>query len=275
MKTKYLILLAVIVAFSSCSTAYQTGQTPDDVYYSPAPEPVKEYVVFDNSEERQIRSQMNSLRHRNNVSLSIGYGYSPYYYSPAYGFGYSKFGYPYSYGIYDPYGYSYMPYFSTPYPFYNPFPYYYNSSYKGGYYGGYGGYRGFFAYDYYNYQPLQHNTGPRQYNLGTYGRNVPRAPRTQTVRGSDGQTYTPTSVPVRKFTPTQSEAPKETKVGGFIRKVFTPSTEKKSSNPTPNRTFERSNQRENPTPPTRNFTPPPSSSSSGSGSAPVRTFKKN
>ncbi len=269
MKTKYLILLAVIIAFSSCSTAYQTGQTPDDVYYSPAPEPATKYVVFDNSEEREIRNQMNSLRYRNNLSLSVGYGYSPYY-SPAYGFGYSKFGYPYSsysYGIYDPFGWYY---FSNPYPFYNPFNYNLRYEEKRGYYnGGYAGY----PYDYYKYTPIPKNTGARTYNLGTHN-NAPRTPIPGTYRGNDGKVYTPTQAPVRKFTP-QTEAPKETKVGGFIRKVFTPSTEKKSSNPTPNRTFERNNQRENPTPPTRNFTPPPSTSSSSSGSAPVRTFKKN
>ncbi|HEX7845172.1 MAG TPA: hypothetical protein VF476_05170, partial [Chitinophagaceae bacterium] len=40
-----ILLLAVItaVAFSSCSTAYKTGQTPDDVYFSPVT-PEDEYV---------------------------------------------------------------------------------------------------------------------------------------------------------------------------------------------------------------------------------------
>ena len=36
MKTKLVLLAVSVAAFSSCATMYQTGQTPDDVYYSPA-----------------------------------------------------------------------------------------------------------------------------------------------------------------------------------------------------------------------------------------------
>jgi uncharacterized lipoprotein len=35
MKTKLLLLAVSVAVFSSCSTMYKTGQTPDDVYYSP------------------------------------------------------------------------------------------------------------------------------------------------------------------------------------------------------------------------------------------------
>ena len=35
MKTSILLLALIVVALSSCTTAYKTGQTPDDVYYSP------------------------------------------------------------------------------------------------------------------------------------------------------------------------------------------------------------------------------------------------
>src|SRR5215218_163499 len=34
--TKILFLALGVAALSSCSTAYKMGQTPDDVYYSPA-----------------------------------------------------------------------------------------------------------------------------------------------------------------------------------------------------------------------------------------------
>lgn len=36
MHSKLLLIALSAVAFSSCSTAYKSGQTPDDVYYSPA-----------------------------------------------------------------------------------------------------------------------------------------------------------------------------------------------------------------------------------------------
>lgn len=48
-----ILLLAFFsaIAFSSCTTAYKTGQTPDDVYYSPA-RPQDEYVQVDKKEKR-------------------------------------------------------------------------------------------------------------------------------------------------------------------------------------------------------------------------------
>ena len=36
MKLFILLLAFTAAAFTSCTTAYKTGQTPDDVYYSPA-----------------------------------------------------------------------------------------------------------------------------------------------------------------------------------------------------------------------------------------------
>jgi hypothetical protein len=43
MKSSVLLLALVVAALSSCTTAYKTGQTPDDVYYSPT-RPQDEYV---------------------------------------------------------------------------------------------------------------------------------------------------------------------------------------------------------------------------------------
>ena len=37
MNTRILLLAISVAAFSSCSSVYKSGQTPDDVYYSPAP----------------------------------------------------------------------------------------------------------------------------------------------------------------------------------------------------------------------------------------------
>lgn len=281
MKTKYLILLAIIFGFSSCSTAYKTGQTPDDVYYSPAPAVETEYVVLDNSDQRDIRNQMQSLRYRNNLSLSFSYGYNPYsflnygysynpysFYTPGYGFGNSKFINPFVYGIYDPYGYSYMPYFTNPYYFYGNYAFYSPYDHRGGY-----------RYDY--FEPPIPAPRPRTSYLGTYGRNVPFNPRPQTVRGTNGNTQTATQVPVRRFTPSSTTQPapqRTTGVGNVIRRVFTPSTERRENNP--NRTFENNrrenNSRENnPTPhPMPSYTPPSTPPPSSGGSAPVRTFRK-
>lgn len=50
MTAKILVFAFGVVALSSCS-AYKSGQTPDDVYYSPAKE-VSEYVRVDNNDDR-------------------------------------------------------------------------------------------------------------------------------------------------------------------------------------------------------------------------------
>ena len=43
MKRQILLLAITAAALSSCTTAYKTGQTPDDVYFSPT-RPQDEYV---------------------------------------------------------------------------------------------------------------------------------------------------------------------------------------------------------------------------------------
>ncbi len=55
MKSSILLLALVVIAFSSCTTAYKTGQTPDDVYYSPA-RPQDEYVRAEREDEREYKS---------------------------------------------------------------------------------------------------------------------------------------------------------------------------------------------------------------------------
>ena len=139
MKTKYLFLVGLVVAFSSCSTAYRTGQTPDDVYYSPAPaqdtyvrtvsQDDRESYGYRNDEEQDIRRGIRDQRYRSSISFGIGSGYSPYAYNP---YVYNPYSYnnpyafdPYGYkGIYDPYAYN---------PYYNN---YYSPYYGGSYYGG-------------------------------------------------------------------------------------------------------------------------------------------
>ena len=52
---QYILLLAFVAAvFTSCTTAYKTGQTPDDVYYSPV-HPQDEYVRVEKQEDNSYR----------------------------------------------------------------------------------------------------------------------------------------------------------------------------------------------------------------------------
>jgi hypothetical protein len=49
MKSQILLLALIVAALSSCTTAYKTGQTPDDVYFSPT-RPHDEYVQVEKKE---------------------------------------------------------------------------------------------------------------------------------------------------------------------------------------------------------------------------------
>jgi hypothetical protein len=55
MKRTILLLALSAAVLSSCTTAYKTGQTPDDVYYSPA-RPQDEYVRTEKRDDRQYQS---------------------------------------------------------------------------------------------------------------------------------------------------------------------------------------------------------------------------
>ncbi|MBS1760639.1 MAG: hypothetical protein JST23_11005 [Bacteroidetes bacterium] len=55
MKSALLILGMTLLVFSSCTTAYKTGQTPDDVYYSPV-RAQDEYQTSQKNDDRQYRN---------------------------------------------------------------------------------------------------------------------------------------------------------------------------------------------------------------------------
>jgi hypothetical protein len=304
MKIKYLLLFSAVVAFSSCSTAYRSGQTPDDVYYSPAPQQnsyvskVSEddedsYYYRNNEEDYNIRRGIENPVYRSPLSLNLGFGYSPYSFYPynsfnsLYGynnFGYNNFGYsPYGMkGLYNPYYYDDFAYsglsFYSPYSMYNPYSLGYGYSPFGyGY-----GYSPYYYPISFSSKSINTNRGARMYNLNAY-RN--------TSSGNSGRSGIGTVQPVRNTGITQPQS-ENTGVGRVIRRVFTPS-ERNSSTPPATTNNTRRNTRRNANnnnnqtrnntyeAPQRTFTPSTpsssssSSSSSGSGSsAPVRTFRR-
>jgi uncharacterized membrane protein YgcG len=127
MKYAYLIAITATALLASCSTAYKSGQTPDDVYYSPATTAVtasndKYEAPVNNEDDRYLRMKV-----RNNTRWSsiddFNYWYTPYSY----------------------YGYSYNPYLFSSY--YNPYNHiWFNSYYP---YGGLGFTPGYYYYPYY------------------------------------------------------------------------------------------------------------------------------
>jgi hypothetical protein len=282
MKTKHLFLLGIIAAFSSCSSAYRIGQTPDDVYFSPAP-PQNNYVTSNNqqnkdtyaynntynSEDLAIRRGIGNPRYRNNISLDFGYGYNPYDY---YG---SSFYNPYS-SYYNPYSSFYNPYTYTGVTFY-PYNYNYNNSYYSPYYNNY--------YPPVYYIPksggaVSNYSGPRKYNMGVYNNNTNANP----VYTHPVQPTTTNSVPVRTF---QTQPTNTSGVGNFIRRVFSGDNSSNNSynssnnrynsgnsnNSSSSRTFDTRSSNSNSS--SNSNTNSSTSDNKSSGSAPVRTFKNN
>ncbi|MDP4263107.1 MAG: hypothetical protein Q8941_11320 [Bacteroidota bacterium] len=56
MKPQILLLALTAAAFSSCTSAYKTGQTPDDVYFSPA-QAADEYVQTKKEDDRSYQGR--------------------------------------------------------------------------------------------------------------------------------------------------------------------------------------------------------------------------
>lgn len=102
MQSKTLLVALSVAAFSSCSTAYKTSQTPDDVYYSPARiiekenrSEKKEQARYDAKDDYEITMSIRDHRwrdfrddyeYRNSpynytvCNCNYGYYYNPYYY---------------------------------------------------------------------------------------------------------------------------------------------------------------------------------------------------
>lgn len=100
MKINFLLLSIITATITSCSSSYKTGQTPDDVYYSPARMEGQEVrregenkTQYDNStgyssvEDRTIRRRINNRRYRR---YDDRYDY-PYGYNYPYGYGYNNY----------------------------------------------------------------------------------------------------------------------------------------------------------------------------------------
>lgn len=96
MNIKFLLFVVSAAAISSCSTAYKSGQTPDDVYYSPARveedyvQKNQEEVKKDDSEDREIRMAVYDWRWRT-FDGDYNYYYDPYRYGYSYGYYYNPY----------------------------------------------------------------------------------------------------------------------------------------------------------------------------------------
>jgi hypothetical protein len=156
--TKILFLALSVAVLSGCSSAYKMGQTPDDVYYSPAKvraqvQQDNDYVSANDQPQRYRGAQrqnngydsyedFDSYRNDRFLRMSIGNSMRMGAFNDYYMYdGYSNWKYNnYAYNINTPWNsYYYWNNYFNPYNtfnFYNP---YYGGMYYGGGYGGYGG----------------------------------------------------------------------------------------------------------------------------------------
>ena len=237
MKTKHILFIFLAVALTSCTAMYKSGQTPDDVYYSPArsvgegSSENNDYVQsqpsgnYYSSEDRAIRMGISDYRWRSldNDYYGSGFGYSPYSFSLNVGLGN---------GYFNNYGY-YGGLYSTNY--FNP---YHSNLYYGDYY----------YNPYYNAYPVYllpatplRNSTPRTTNLNGYGSNY---------------NYTNGIYPLTPHRTYNNSNTNRTSsgLGSILNRVLVPSTNNANFNTSPNYST------------TRTYTPPASHTSSSSGS---------
>jgi hypothetical protein len=247
----YLPLLTFAILLTSCSSVYKSGQTPDDVYFSPE-RPREEYVRVErrnddrryqltDEEEREDRYLRMKTRNRRYELLDEGYDYyayngsnyyryNDYYRMNAYRYNPSWMTWNYRFGGF----YNFDPVFYNPY-YYNP--YHSNPYYSGVVYG--------------NVNPKFNS--PRTTNLQVFDRSG--NPYNNNRPKGNVRTYSYGSDRNENYRGSNNNA------GGFLRNVFGGENSSNSSNKTPTSTGS-SNSRSSSS----------SSGSSGSSRAPVRKF---
>ncbi len=110
MKTSILLLSLTIVVFSSCTTAYKSTQTPDDVYYSPT-RPLQDDKQVRNQEDQYYTDDYYSDRylHMKVHDRMLWSSLDDWYNFDRYSFGYYNWN-DFYYNPYVSWNYYYNPY---------------------------------------------------------------------------------------------------------------------------------------------------------------------
>ena len=296
MKTRFLLFAISATVFSSCSTLYKSGQTPDDVYFSPGAEQ-SGYVNNDRNNEyedgyvdlddRYLRMKSSSRRwssfdddfmYWNNPSWNNQFMFNSWN-RPSMGWNLG-FGSMWGGSMYG------MNSFNN--PFYSPF----NSPFHNPYSGGFGSmYGNPFSPFYYgtpvviinNPKPISTNpraNGPRTYNLGTYGSSNNSYTDPRNGRTFSSGSGTGTNSGIRIFNSTGSS--NSNRSSGYIGTGGSTSkprggynnSDNNTNSSTPVRTFESSGGSQRSSNSSGNSGGSSSSGGSSGGSAPVRSFPR-
>ncbi len=239
MRSSILLLVLSAAVLGGCTSAYKTGQTPDDVYYSPQRPQQDEYVNFDQKDDSRYYNNYDNndnyyddqylrMKVRNRLLWSNLDDW--YYYNPAYSYSYYN-----SWNWNNPW---------SPYTYWN---YYYNP--------------------YCSPVILTSKTGlvynhPRMFNLNTYNSSQLTNDNYTSPRNSFYNNYNTNNnrSSIRLNNNSYTPLRRNNNTGSFLRNIFNGSGNNNSSFGNTNRTSGSVN------------TPSSSGSSSGSSSAPVRKF---
>jgi hypothetical protein len=236
MRTPILLLAITAVSLGSCTTAYKTGQTPDDVYYSPT-RPAEEYVSTDKKDEdRQYQYSDDQYNADRYLRMRVHNRYrwyddNDYFYQNSYNYSY----------------YNTWNYWNNPWNPYTSWNYYYNPYCSHVIVG--------------NPHTFTSYSRPRVFNLNTY--NTGTTGNT-TPGGSMNNNHFNTNQPVRVFSTNdnRSNSNSNSSTGNFLRSIFSGSSNNSSSN----------NSSSSPNSSHSSSSSSSSSSGSSSSSAPVRRF---
>lgn len=242
MNARILLLGLAAASLTSCATTYKTGQTPDDVYYSPA-KPDEAYVREENKDERsnedyyslddyRLRMQMrNRTRY---CACNDDWYYDNWQTSNSWRYGWNN---PWTWNTNSGWYYSYNTWCYAPYPSYST---------------------NIITTKTFNYKPPIRNFGNSNTVPTTYNEKT-------------GYTINKTNKPARVYN--NSNNNKGSGFGSFLRQIFTPSgsSSSSSSSGNNNRTYNPSSSNSSSSGSSRSSGS--SSSGSGSSSRPARNGK--
>ncbi len=236
----FLPLLSLALFVTGCSTAYNSGQTPDDVYFSPE-RPQNEYVRMESKQNKYRYEESEDDRYlRMKVRNRRLWSDLSYYYNDPIAYNY----------YYNRYNNFYIGH--SPWNYYNTWNYYYNP------YSYYNPYGNKYGTPVYVVTPKSSNYNrPRQHNLNVYNNPAPNGNSPRVSNSNGKRVFSNNGSAGRPSYGTPSA-----NTGSNMRSVFGNSNSSSSSS-TPARTQSSSSSNNNSS----------SGSSSGkSGNAGVRKF---
>jgi uncharacterized membrane protein YgcG len=207
MRSAILLLVLSGAILGSCTSAYKTGQTPDDVYFSPE-RPQDKYVAVKDDENRYQGDDYyyddQYLRMKVHNRMMWSDLDDPYFYNPRY-------------------SYSYYNNWSNPWSPYTYWNYYYNP---------------YCSPVIYTPKTVIASNHPRVFNLNTYN-NAQLANNNYTnPKGSlNNNSYNYSSKPARIVGYTPSNNNSSSGAGNFLRNIFNSSSNNNSSSGSSNSSF--------------------------------------